>query len=499
MWCVAVENGKWISQSPASSLSQRLRNRTPRAASCPRITSRCWAGPMSSMATIPTGMSVHHGSRPSRSWKNHRPQPGHGEHVQVGAGERQPVPPVVRARGRVVPIRLAFSRPGRAGRLLRLPAGGTRPIPPSHGRRRCTGCSSATCSCSSTGPSRCGRCWATCTSNASTSRGHARLGRLPGEKVGPERPAPRVLRVRTAVLFCWAMSPWADDGQVVVENWFKILVFYVLLVSSAQDEKGCAGWPPGSCSSWRVHAALLRELRRRPVHVPHGHRPDDRRGQSLGRPEQLWGEHRVRPVRSPGPSGCRQQTRWARPALAGYLMLSVGCILLTGSRSSLGRVSVWGAFVILRSRHRWLGISAAAIGGPPFFPCPARSLQTRFETIVNPDVGPENARVSGEGRLEGLTKGAGAIEAYPATGIGPGSWRPATEQSRISRRFSRPIRSSVGTSSGHVRTPCARPWVSDSARKPPLRPDAPEASRPDRLRHRGPARAASPRSQPTAR
>src|SRR5690349_10844467 len=40
-----------------------------------------------------------------------------------------------------------------------------------------------------------------------------------------------------AVAFCWIMSPWADDGQIVVENWFKILIFYVLLVTTVHDEK----------------------------------------------------------------------------------------------------------------------------------------------------------------------------------------------------------------------------------------------------------------------
>src|SRR5438309_52845 len=33
-----------------------------------------------------------------------------------------------------------------------------------------------------------------------------------------------------AVLACWVMSPWADQASPVVENWFKVLVFYVLLV-----------------------------------------------------------------------------------------------------------------------------------------------------------------------------------------------------------------------------------------------------------------------------
>jgi O-antigen ligase len=107
-------------------------------------------------------------------------------------------------------------------------------------------------------------------------------------------------------------------------------------------------------------------------------------------------------------------------------MLSVGCVLLTGSRSSFLGLLLWGTFVILRSRRRWWGLWAAAVGAPLLFLALPESLQTRFETIVNPEVGPENARVSGEGRLEGLTKGFELLGGYPATGIGPGSWRPAT-------------------------------------------------------------------------
>ena len=113
-------------------------------------------------------------------------------------------------------------------------------------------------------------------------------------------------------------------------------------------------------------------------------------------------------------------------SLLAYMGLSIGCIPLTGSRSSLLGLLVWTTWVILRSRHRWLGIAAAAIAAPLIFIALPESLQTRFETIVNPEAGPENARVSGEGRLIGLETGLELIQTYPATGIGPGSWRPAT-------------------------------------------------------------------------
>src|SRR5262249_46812957 len=40
-----------------------------------------------------------------------------------------------------------------------------------------------------------------------------------------------------AVLLCWLASPWADRSQEAVENYFKLLVFYVLIVLLVHDER----------------------------------------------------------------------------------------------------------------------------------------------------------------------------------------------------------------------------------------------------------------------
>ena len=248
----------------------------------------------------------------------------------------------------------------------------------------------------------------------------------PGKRWVPNLQHLAYLAFATAVAFCWVLSPWADQGQVVVENWFKILVFYVLLVSSVQDEKGLRRLAAGFLMVMGVY--MMHSLRE----FVGGHYTF-RMGivrmigvdSSLGDPNSFGASIVFAlPFARAFWQSCR--SRWVRPALSGYLMLSVGCILLTGSRSSLLGLIVWGTFVILRSRQRWWGISAAMIGAPLLFTALPESLQTRFETIVNPEVGPENARVSGDGRLEGLTKGFELIGQYPATGVGPGSWRPAT-------------------------------------------------------------------------
>ncbi|HKA08496.1 MAG TPA: O-antigen ligase family protein, partial [Gemmataceae bacterium] len=248
----------------------------------------------------------------------------------------------------------------------------------------------------------------------------------PGKRWIPNRQHIAYFAFATAVVVCWAMSPWADDGQVVVENWFKILVFYVLLVTSASDEKALKKLVAGFLlvmSLYMLHS--LREFV--------GGRYTFRMGivrmlgvdSALGDPNS-FGASLVFALPFARAFWLACRNNWVRMAIFSYVGLSVGCILLTGSRSSLLGLVVWFAWVILRSRYRWAGIVAASVAAPVLFFALPESLQTRFETIVNPEVGPENARVSGEGRLEGFFKGMELFAANTATGIGPGSWRPAT-------------------------------------------------------------------------
>lgn len=229
-----------------------------------------------------------------------------------------------------------------------------------------------------------------------------------------------------AVLLCWAMSPFADKGQQVVEDWFKILVFYVLFVTLVHDEK-------------TLRQVALGFVIVMGIYMGHSFK------------EYLGGRHTYRMGFSrmigidttqgdPNSFGASivfalpfailfwktSTSRLIRFGVVTYLCLSVGCILLTGSRSSLLGLLLWGAIVICRSRYRWTGLAVALVGCPLLFVALPGELQNRFETIVNPDAGPESAKQSGEGRLEGLTKGFDLFMANPATGCGPGAWRPAT-------------------------------------------------------------------------
>src|SRR5262249_30259877 len=54
------------------------------------------------------------------------------------------------------------------------------------------------------------------------------------------------------------------------------------------------------------------------------------------------------------------------------------------------------------------------------------NLQNRFWTIIDPSVGPKNAQVSAEGRIQGLFDGIKLWESQPLLGYGPGAHGLAT-------------------------------------------------------------------------
>jgi O-antigen ligase len=231
----------------------------------------------------------------------------------------------------------------------------------------------------------------------------------------------------TAVVGCWVMSPWAEQGQPVVEDWFKIVVFYVLLVTTVHDEEGLKHIAVGFLAVMGLY--LLHSFREY-LGGRHTYRMGISRmigvDTSLGDPNSfgasiVYALPLVTALWRAGVGGAK-----GRLLLAGYVGLSSLCILLTGSRGSLIALLVWGLIVIWGTRYRFRALAALAVAAPLAFAALPESLQTRFETIVNPEVGPKNAAESGEGRIEGLLTGLRLWQANPLTGVGPGAWRPAT-------------------------------------------------------------------------
>jgi O-antigen ligase len=231
-----------------------------------------------------------------------------------------------------------------------------------------------------------------------------------------------------SVIMCWLMSPFSEQGQPIVEDWFKIVVFYFLLVTTIHDEAGLKQIIVGFLAvmglyllhSFREYLGGRYKFR---MGIPRMIGVDD----TLGDPNSfgasiVFALPIVVAIWRTGFGGTLG--RWM---LLGYVGLSSLCILLTGSRSSLLGLLVWFSLIIWGTRYRFLALGAFVAAAPLAFFALPEELQTRFETIVNPEVGPANAQESSQGRIQGLLTGFQLLGASPLNGVGPGAWRPATK------------------------------------------------------------------------
>lgn len=229
-----------------------------------------------------------------------------------------------------------------------------------------------------------------------------------------------------AVLFAWAVSPWSNYGQPIVEDWLKIVVFYVLLVTCIHDEEGLKHIAVGFLMVMGLY--LLHSFREY-LGGRHTYRMGISRmigvDTTLGDPNSFGASIVFALPIVMALWKAEIGGRLGRWLLMGYVGLSSLCILLTGSRGSLIGLLVWFAIIIWGTRYRFRALAGFVVVAPLAFVAMPESLQTRFETIINPDVGPANAKESGEGRIQGLILGWKQFANNPLTGIGPGAWRPA--------------------------------------------------------------------------
>jgi O-antigen ligase len=248
---------------------------------------------------------------------------------------------------------------------------------------------------------------------------------FPGKRWLPNSLHLGVLGLAIAVLLCWLVSPWNEQTYDTVDKWCKMLVFYVMLVTVVHDEAGLKKvvlaflvvmFVYMSHSLWE-YANGRHEFRMSIVRMIGVDR-------ALGDPNS-FGASMVYALPLVVPFWCCSRSRLLRVFLLGYLGLSATCIVLTGSRSSFLGLLVFSAITVWYSRRRTLGLAAAVVAVPVLWAAVPDTLQTRFETIIHPEVGPANAQESAEGRLEGFNKGIDLWEQYPVTGCGPGAWKMA--------------------------------------------------------------------------
>lgn len=229
-----------------------------------------------------------------------------------------------------------------------------------------------------------------------------------------------------ALVMCWLVSPYGEEGSKTVEDFFKVAVFYVLLVTTVRDERTLRLMLLIYLAAVGLYMAhSLVEF----LHGRHTFRMGIRRmigvDVTYGDPNTfsatlLYSLPLTLPLWAEKPRGL------LRMALISYVGLSVVCMLLTGSRGALVGLGCLSLMLLSVSRRRGVLIMLLALAIPVGWSLLPDELHNRFLTLVDPSAGPENARQSAEGRTKGIMDGLRLWSRSPVTGYGPNSFGKAT-------------------------------------------------------------------------
>ncbi len=112
-------------------------------------------------------------------------------------------------------------------------------------------------------------------------------------------------------------------------------------------------------------------------------------------------------------------------AMAGYLVLALGCLVATNSRAGMVSFIMFVSLVVLRRRGLMRKALACVAGlvllGVVWMAMPEES-KNRLRTVWDPDSGPESAQLSAMGRVEGFRAGMVMFRRSPLLGMGPGNF-----------------------------------------------------------------------------
>ncbi len=228
-----------------------------------------------------------------------------------------------------------------------------------------------------------------------------------------------------AIWVSWMMSPYPEAGGLVVENYAKVMVFYVLLVSSVrtdQDLRQLMGVLTLAYGLYMLHS--LREY----VGGRYGYAQGVQRMMGVdvtyADPNQfatciLLGLPLVYAY-----FGVAKGMKYLM--ILGQMLLTGVCILLTCSRAGIIGMGFFLFLCVCVSKNRLLGFALLGCLGVMGMAAMPGYVIERMMTLVDSEAGPNVAHDSAAGRLAGLLKGLELLEMYPLHGVGPGGFGEAT-------------------------------------------------------------------------
>lgn len=241
--------------------------------------------------------------------------------------------------------------------------------------------------------------------------------------------------VAGAIFISALFSPFAPIWEnMAVQDWFKIYVFFLLMITCVKTEKELK----------LLVGTLLFSVMFYMLHSLYEHLVMNRGKSTMG----IWrlygigssfaGPNRLCQLLSVSMVMLLPFVMMVRSwksfvsRLGGYLFVLTYILFVltiiqrTGSRSGLLLLIIYLFGFILLSKRRFTWITICILCAPIFWMILPESMQDRFLSIIDESRGGLGAQASKWGRLQGLLGGLGLWYEYPVFGIAPGNYRAAT-------------------------------------------------------------------------
>jgi hypothetical protein len=253
----------------------------------------------------------------------------------------------------------------------------------------------------------------------------------PGKGLLPNRIHAAFVFLTVAMGAAWVVSPYADYGVDTIENYFKVAVFYLMVVTTVRDEdslRKLVGLYVAAVGLYMAHS--LWEFHNGRVQWRMGISRMIGVDQTFNEPN-MFASTLVYSLPMTLPFWACRPGKLLRLLLVGYTAMACLCVSLTGSRA--GMVGLWacaGLLVFVTARRKvravlWGSAAAAAALAVAAVAMPGE-LQGRYLTLFDSSYGPENAKQSASGRVAGFVAGLEAWGRSPLLGHGPESYGLAT-------------------------------------------------------------------------
>ncbi|MEE2827063.1 MAG: O-antigen ligase family protein [Planctomycetota bacterium] len=243
-------------------------------------------------------------------------------------------------------------------------------------------------------------------------------------------------------------SRYVGFGNLGVQDWYKVLVFYILVMTSINQPRDFRRLIVGF-----VLIAGIYELHS--LYEDFNGRGVSRMGtwrmvgvnESLADPNSLAATtNTFIPLLLPLTVFAKD--RWQKLSLAGLLVLFVVVIFFTGSRSGFLALVALGLGItfiaVLGNRYRWrvLPLLILPFLAWGFLP---DDLQKRYRTIIDPSAGPANAQRSADSRVDFFWAATRVWNREPVFGVGPGGFKTASGMGRSPHSLYAQVISDLGS------------------------------------------------------